>query len=134
MPRIVRCGLIQTSCDWSPEKIPLNQIKKKMIDKHLRLIDQAGRRKVQILCMQEIFSTPYFCAEQDTKWYATAEPIPGPTTKLMQRYARKHRLRQCQQKRYHRSWRLRFHLRDSVHCHSQHQLCPGHQYHWGRCR
>ena len=46
---------------------------------------------VQILCMQEIFIGPYFCAEQSTRWYGMVEKIPdGPTVKLMQETAKKH--------------------------------------------
>ena len=92
MSRIVKCGLIQTSCDWQTPKYSLTQIKKKMIDKHVPLIERAGRQGVQILCMQEIFYGPYFCAEQDPKWYETAEEIPGPTTKLMQKLAKKYKM------------------------------------------
>ena len=92
MARKVRCGLIQASCDWPVTKYSLTDIKKKMIDKHLPMIEQAGKRGVQILCMQEIFYGPYFCAEQETKWYETAEPVPGPTTELMQRLAQKHKM------------------------------------------
>jgi N-carbamoylputrescine amidase len=47
---------------------------------------------VQILCLQEIFNGPYFCPSQDKRWYAAAEPIPGPTTELMQGYARKYEM------------------------------------------
>jgi N-carbamoylputrescine amidase len=68
------------------------EIKAKMIDKHVGLIEQAGKKGVQILCLQEIFYGPYFCAEQDDKWYDTAEPIPGPTTALMQKLAKKHKM------------------------------------------
>ncbi|MFC1522598.1 nitrilase-related carbon-nitrogen hydrolase [Elusimicrobiota bacterium] len=92
MPRIVHSGLIQASCEWSHEKYSLKQIKKKMIDKHISLIEQAGKKGVQILCMQEIFTGPYFCAEQDTRWYETAEPIPGPTVNLMAKYAKKYKM------------------------------------------
>jgi N-carbamoylputrescine amidase len=61
-----------------------------MIAKHLPMIDQAGEKGVKILCLQEIFFGPYFPAEQDAKWYALAETIPGPTTELMQERARRH--------------------------------------------
>jgi len=41
--------------------------------------------------MQELFCGPYFCAEQDRKWYGITEHIPnGPTTKLMQELAKKY--------------------------------------------
>ncbi len=92
MSRKVKNGLIQLSCDWSPKKYTLGRIKKKMIDKHVGWIEKAGRQGVKILCLQEIFYGPYFCCEQDTRWYDTAEPIPGPTTKLMQKLAKKHKM------------------------------------------
>src|SRR6202521_4857886 len=93
MARIVRCGLIQAQCEWSPEKFSLAEIKKKMIAKHERLIADAARKKVQILGLQELFYGPYFCAEQQTRWYDLTEPIPdGPTIKLMQDLARKHHM------------------------------------------
>jgi beta-ureidopropionase len=62
-----------------------------MIDKHLELIEQAARKKVRVLCLQELFYGPYFCAEQNIRWYELAERVPdGPTTKLMQKIAAKH--------------------------------------------
>jgi N-carbamoylputrescine amidase len=63
-----------------------------MIDKHVALIETAAKKGVQMLGLQEIFYGPYFCAEQDTKWYDTAERIDGPTTKLMQKLAKKHQM------------------------------------------
>jgi len=92
MPRIVKVGLIQASCPWTTPKYSLKQIKEKMIDKHVEMVEQAAKKGVQMLGLQEIFYGPYFCAEQDTKWYDTAEPIPGPTTSLMQELARKHQM------------------------------------------
>src|SRR5208283_271528 len=59
MPRNVRCALIQTSNALSPDR-PLAQIRKAMIDKHLKLIEQAALKKTQILCLQELFYGPYF--------------------------------------------------------------------------
>jgi len=92
MSRVVRCGLIQASNALSGNH-PLPQIKKAMIEKHLKLIDKAGEEGVQILCMQEIFTGPYFCAEQNPRWYDAVERIPdGPTTRLMQERAKRHRM------------------------------------------
>jgi beta-ureidopropionase len=89
MSRIIRGGLIQASLTGSAEQ-PIETIKKAMIDKHIAFIEEAGRKGVQILCLQELFYGPYFCAEQKTKWYAMVEKVPdGPTTKLMQEHARK---------------------------------------------
>jgi N-carbamoylputrescine amidase len=60
-----------------------------MIQKHIPLIEEAGKKGVNILCLQEIFYGPYFCAEQDIKWYRNAEPVPGPTTERLAQYAKK---------------------------------------------
>jgi len=85
-------GLIQMSLKADSGKSP-EQIRDAMLEAHLPLIDEAGRRGVQVLCLQEVFTQPYFCPSQDAKWYASAEPIPdGPTVKLMQERAKKHRM------------------------------------------
>jgi N-carbamoylputrescine amidase len=92
MPRTVRCGLIQTRNVLGPER-PLAAIKKAMLDKHAGLIAEAARKKVKILCLQELFYGPYFCAEQETRWYELTEQVPeGPTIAFVQKLARKHRL------------------------------------------
>jgi beta-ureidopropionase len=90
MPRNIRCGLIQAANVVPPDR-PIQEIKEGMIAKHLRMIEEAGKKDVQILCLQEIFSGPYFCAEQKEHWYKSAERIPeGPTVQLMQEQARKY--------------------------------------------
>jgi beta-ureidopropionase len=85
-------GLIQMSLKGNTGMTP-EQIRDAMVEAHLPLIDEAGRRGVQVLCLQEVFTQPYFCPSQDAKWYAAAEPIPdGPTVKVMQERASKHRM------------------------------------------
>ncbi len=89
MSRVVRCGLIQMKNPLGPEH-SLAKIKKAMIDKHITMIEKASAKGVQILCLQEIFYGPYFCAEQNVRWYEMTERIPdGPTVKLMQKIAAK---------------------------------------------
>ena len=92
MSTIVRCGLIQASNPVNDESIPVAQIQQAMLDKHLPLIDEAGAKGVQILCLQEIFNGPYFCPSQDQRWYDAAEPVPGPTTELIAEYAKKYEM------------------------------------------
>ena len=90
MARIVRGGLIQASTPGSGND-PIDKIKKAMVEKHLGLIDEAAGKGVQVLCLQELFYGPYFCAEQNSRWYELVEPVPnGPATKLMQEQAKKH--------------------------------------------
>jgi N-carbamoylputrescine amidase len=88
MSQTVRVGLIQAKHDVSGER-PLEEHKKTAIDKHVAMIHEAKTKGAQVVCLQELFYGPYFCAEQNSKWYDLTEPIPdGPTTKLMQSLAR----------------------------------------------
>jgi len=68
----------------------IDEIKEAMFRKHIPYVEEAGKLGVQILCLQEIFNTPYFCPGQDAKWYNSAESVPGPTVERMQEYARKY--------------------------------------------
>lgn len=90
MSRIIKSGLIQLSLPISEGEGTVQEICDAMLQKHLPYIDEAGKKGVQILCMQEIFNTPYFCPGQDAKWYASAQTVPGPITEVMQTYAKKY--------------------------------------------
>src|SRR5215831_18878618 len=90
--RLVRCSLIQAANAAAPDS-SLEVTKKAMLDKHVGYIEQAAQAGSQIVCLQEIFYGPYFCAEQETRWYDFTEPIPdGPTIKRMQELARQHKI------------------------------------------
>src|SRR5919199_2883669 len=92
MPRTVKCGLIQATNAAATDG-DINEIKRANVEKHLRLIEDAAKQGVKILCMQEVFTTPYFCAEQQTRWYEAVERIPdGPTVRLMQDVAKQHQM------------------------------------------
>ena len=88
MARPVRAALIQaTTCE--PASSPVAAIKQAMIDKHVAMITQVAGQGAQVVCLQEVFYGPYFCAEQDAKWYGLTERIPdGPTCRLMMELAR----------------------------------------------
>jgi beta-ureidopropionase len=93
MARLVRCALIQARCEWSPDKYSIQDIRKKMVEKHEKLIEAAAKKKTQILCLQELFNGPYFCAEQQERWYELTEPIPdGPTIERMRKLAKKYEM------------------------------------------
>jgi beta-ureidopropionase len=88
MSRIIKCGLIQSK-NAAPTGAPIDEIKRINVEKHLKLIEEAAEQGVKILCMQEVFTTPYFCAEQQARWYEAVEKIPdGPTVNLMRDVAR----------------------------------------------
>lgn len=91
MARNVNVGLIQcatpSSTPWSIQKV-----KDTALQKHLPLIEEAGKKGVQILGLQEIFNGPYFCPSQDPKWYDSTEACPGPTVELLATYAKKYQM------------------------------------------
>lgn len=91
MSRVVRAALIQTKLCSESREVPV--VKKAMTDRVVAQLEDAAARGAQVVCTQELFAGPYFCAEQNRKWYDLVERIPdGPTTKLMQDIARKHRM------------------------------------------
>ena len=92
MSEIVRCGLIQCANPINDESRPVSEICEAMVQKHIPFIEEAGEKGVQILCLQEIFNGPYFCPSQDTRWYAAAESVPGPTTERIAEYAKKYNM------------------------------------------
>ena len=90
MSRIIKCGLIQAH-NVAPTDAPIPEIRQANLDHQMKMVDDAARQGVQMLCFQEIFTTPYFCAEQTTRWYEAVERIPdGPTVKLMQDVAKQY--------------------------------------------
>ena len=89
---LLKTGLIQMGLKGGTSDSP-ERIRDAMITAHIPLIERAGQQGVQVLCFQEVFTQPYFCPSQDSKWYAAVEKIPdGHTTRLMQEYAKKYNM------------------------------------------
>ncbi len=88
MSKIVKCGLIQAR-NVAPTDAPIEEIKKANIENQMKMVEDAASQGVQMLCFQEIFTTPYFCAEQQTRWYEAVEKVPdGKTVQMMQSVAK----------------------------------------------
>jgi N-carbamoylputrescine amidase len=51
-------------------------------------IREAAGKGAQIVCLQELFRSQYFCREEDPGLFDLAEPVPGPTTESLARLAR----------------------------------------------
>jgi N-carbamoylputrescine amidase len=92
MARKVISGLIQASNAINDETKSVAEIQAAMLEKHLPMIHEAGKKGVQILCLQEIFNGPYFCPGQDKRWYDAAEPVPGPTLEKLVPLAQKYQM------------------------------------------
>jgi N-carbamoylputrescine amidase len=71
-------GLIQRKCSLDPaENLACT----------IAAIREAARRGAQIVCLQELFRTQYFCREENHDNFDLAEPIPGPTTDTLGKVA-----------------------------------------------
>ncbi len=76
---MVKTGIIQVSCT-ADKAVNLEKIKNK--------IREAAAKGAQIICLQELFVSLYFCDVEDHHNFALAEPVPGPTTEELQPLAR----------------------------------------------
>ncbi len=75
----VNLGLIQThATDYKTDNLR----------RTIALVRDAAKRGAQIICLQELFLTPYFCKREDTALFDLAEPVPGDTTKIFGDLAR----------------------------------------------
>jgi N-carbamoylputrescine amidase len=79
--RKVVLGLIQMA--MGPEKAA-------NVAKAGRAIADAARSGAGIVCLPELFASPYFCQVEDPDLFALAEPVPGPTTEAVAAAAREH--------------------------------------------
>jgi beta-ureidopropionase len=90
MSRIIKCGLIQAH-NVGDVNAPIEEIKRANVEHQMKMVEDAAKQGVQMLCFQEIFTTPYFCAEQQTRWYEAVEKVPdGKTVQMMQSVAKEH--------------------------------------------
>jgi len=67
----VKVGLVQMSCTVSPQE---------NLEKAIAHIRLAAKQGAEIVCLQELFTSLYFCDTEDYAHFSLAEPVPGPTT------------------------------------------------------
>ncbi|MGN6508146.1 MAG: carbon-nitrogen hydrolase [Chitinophaga sp.] len=70
----VTIGYVQMSC--SADK-PQN------LSKAIAKVREAAAKGAQVICLQELFTSLYFCDEEDYENFKLAEPIPGPSTESL---------------------------------------------------
>lgn len=58
------------------------------LDKAVSKIREAAAQGAQIVCLQELFRSQYFCREEDARLFDLAETIPGPSTDTIGKVAR----------------------------------------------
>ena len=74
MSKIVNVGIVQMACTSNP---------KENLDKAISKIREAASKGAQIICLQELFTSLYFCDVEDYDNFKLAESIPGPSTETL---------------------------------------------------
>jgi len=81
-PTTLRIGLIQMRCAADPaENLATASAR----------VREAARRGAAVVCLPELFRSPYFCQREDAACFDLAEPVPGPTTEALGCIARETR-------------------------------------------
>lgn len=79
MSQTFRAGLVQMTCSTDPAE---------NLAKAQSRIREAAARGAQVVCLQELFASQYFCREENHERFNLAEPIPGPSTDALGKLAR----------------------------------------------
>jgi N-carbamoylputrescine amidase len=74
----VKVGIVQMTCTAN---------KQENLDKAIVKVREAAAKGAQIVCLQELFTSLYFCDVEDYDNFKLAEPIPGPSTDALQKVA-----------------------------------------------
>ena len=77
-PRSVTLGLVQSRCTLDPAE---------NLRKAIAGVREARARGAEIVCLEELFRSQYFCQTEDYGHFALAEPVPGPTTEVLSKLA-----------------------------------------------
>jgi len=75
----VKVGLIQMTCEEN---------KSQNLEKSIQKIHETAKSGAQIICLQELFTSLYFCDVEDYKYFDLAESIPGNSTDELQKVAK----------------------------------------------
>ena len=81
VPEDCRIGLVQMRVGEDPAE---------NLARAINLIGEAASRGADLVCLPELFRTPYFCQREDAALFDLAEPVPGPTTIALAAAARRH--------------------------------------------
>jgi N-carbamoylputrescine amidase len=79
VPSTFQAGLIQMSCSPDPDA---------NMRKAMERVREAAQRGAQVICLQELFRSQYFCQTENAALFDLAEPVPGPSTEQLGELAR----------------------------------------------
>jgi N-carbamoylputrescine amidase len=77
--RSFKVGLVQMSMSADPDE---------NTKKAAARVAEAAAQGAEVVCLPELYRTPYFCQKEDQALFDLAEPLPGPTTEALGRAAK----------------------------------------------
>jgi N-carbamoylputrescine amidase len=80
MTQKFQVGLVQMSMGADPQQ---------NLEKAAARVAEAARKGAQVICLPELYRSPYFCQREDAALFDLAEPVPGPSTERLSEVARK---------------------------------------------
>jgi len=72
-------GLVQMSMSARPDE---------NVERAVERVREASRLGAEVVCLPELYRTPYFCQKEDHVFFALAETVPGPSTEALGRVAK----------------------------------------------
>jgi len=75
-----KVGLVQMSMSADPQA---------NLDKAAARVEEAARKGAEVICLPELYRSPYFCQKEDAALFDLAETVPGPSTERLSEVARK---------------------------------------------
>jgi len=81
MSQRFQVGLVQMAMSADPQE---------NVEKAAARVAEAARRGAQVVCLPELYRSPYFCQREDASLFDLAEPVPGPSTERLSKVAREH--------------------------------------------
>ncbi len=79
MTQKFKVGLVQMAMSADPQE---------NLEKAAARVEDAARSGAQVVCLPELFRSPYFCQREDAALFDLAEPVPGPSTERLSKVAR----------------------------------------------
>jgi N-carbamoylputrescine amidase len=76
-------GLVQMGMSADPDK---------NLEKAVKKVAEAAQKGAQVVCLPELYRSPYFCQREEHANFDLAETVPGPSTEALGAAAREHRV------------------------------------------
>jgi N-carbamoylputrescine amidase len=77
--RVIHVGLVQMSMSSDADD---------NLKKAVARVAEAKKKGAEVVCLPELYRSPYFCQKEDARLFDLAEPVPGPSTEALGRAAR----------------------------------------------